>query len=211
MNLRIVVAALCLVTMPSLASPQLVEGRDYVTIDARPVNPDERVEVIQFFYYGCESCYLLEPLLREWVARRATQIDFSLIPALRRSSWVPLSDLFFALHSLGALPQLHHRVYIAIHEQNRRLSSRREQIMWVSEHGVDPVAFELELDSDATMIATQQAHDATLAYGIRATPSLVIDGRYLTTGEMIGKASRVTYVLDGLLEIALMARGSAFR
>ncbi|UCD68238.1 MAG: thiol:disulfide interchange protein DsbA/DsbL [Betaproteobacteria bacterium] len=211
MKLRIVVAALCLVTMPSLASPQLVEGRDYVTIDARPVNPDERVEVIQFFYYGCESCYLLEPLLREWVARRATQIDFSLIPALRRSSWVPLSDLFFALHSLGALPQLHHRVYIAIHEQNRRLSSRREQIMWVSEHGVDPVAFELELDSDATMIATQQAHDATLAYGIRATPSLVIDGRYLTTGEMIGKASRVTYVLDGLLEIALMARGSAFR
>ena len=91
---------------------------------------------------------------------------------------MPLSDLFFALHSVGALPQLHHRVYIAIHEQNRGLSSRSEQIRWVSEYGIDPVAFELELDSDATAIATQQARDATLAYGIRATPSIVFDGRF---------------------------------
>ncbi|UCH48318.1 MAG: thiol:disulfide interchange protein DsbA/DsbL [Betaproteobacteria bacterium] len=211
MKWRMVVAALSLVAVPALAGTQLIEGQDYVTIDPQPVNPGKRVEVIEFFFYGCESCYLLEPVLREWVARRATQIDFSLIPALRSSAWVPMSDLFFALHSLGALSQLHHRVYIAIHEQNRRLSSRREQIRWVSEYGVDPVAFELELDSDATMIATQQARDATVAYGIRATPSIVIDGRYLTTGEMIGNASRVAYVLDGLLEMALMARGSALR
>jgi thiol:disulfide interchange protein DsbA len=132
-----------------------------------------------------------------------------LIPALRSRAWVPLSDLFFALHSVGALPQLHHRVYIAIHEQNHGLSSRSEQIRWVSEYGVDPVAFQLELDADATAIATQQARDATLAYGIRATPSIVFDGRYLTTGEMIGNASRVAYVLDGLLEMALNARGNA--
>jgi thiol:disulfide interchange protein DsbA len=209
MKWRIAAAVLCLLALPAIAGAQLIEGQDYVTIDPQPVNPGERVEVIEFFFYGCQSCYLLEPVLREWVARRATRIDFSLIPALRSRDWVPLSDLFFALHSVGALPQLHHRVYTAIHEQNRGLSSRSEQIRWVSEYGVDPVAFQLELDADATAIATQQARDATLAYGIRATPSIVFDGRYLTTGEMIGNASRVAYVLDGLLEMALNARGNA--
>lgn len=200
--------ALCLLVMPVLADAQLIEGQDYVLIDPQPVNAGARVEVIEFFFYGCQSCYLLEPVLRDWVARRASQVDFSLIPALRRRAWVPYSDFFFALHSVGALQQLHHRVYIAIHEQGRGLSSRREQIRWVSEHGVDPVAFELELDSDATKIATQQARDATVAYGIRVTPAIVVDGRYLTTGAMIGNASRVAYVLDGLLEMALRARGT---
>lgn len=209
MKWRIAAAALFFATMPASADAQLIEGRDYVTIDPKPADTDERVEVIEFFFYGCQACYLLEPVLRDWAERRASWIDFRLIPALRSSAWVPLSELFFALHSVGALPQLHHRVYIAIHEQSRALSSRDEQIRWAAEYGIDPVAFELELDSDATKIATQQARDATVAYGIRATPSIVVDGRYLTTGEMIGNASRVAYVMDGLIEMALRARGRA--
>ncbi|UCH52270.1 MAG: thiol:disulfide interchange protein DsbA/DsbL, partial [Pseudomonadota bacterium] len=197
--------------MPAVSSGQLIEDQDYIAIDPQPVESIGRIEVIEFFYYGCESCYLLEPLLREWVIRRSAQIDFTLIPALRRSEWVPLSDLFFALHSLGVLPRLHDRVYVAIHEDGRRMSSRREQVRWVHEQGVDPSVFEAELDSDATSIATQQARDATVAYGISATPSIVVDGRYLTTGEMIGNASRVFHVLDGLLELALAARRGALQ
>ncbi len=208
MNWRHTATAFCLLLMPALADAQLVEGKDYIAIDPQPVEPGGRVEVIEFFFYGCRSCYLLEPRLREWVGRRATQVDFRLIPALRRSAWAPLSDLFFALHALGALPRLHDDVYVAIHEQSRRLSSRSEQIRWVSEQGIDAAAFEAELDSDATIIATQRARDATVAYGIRATPSIVVDGRYVTTGEMIGNASRVWHVLDGLLDMALTARGS---
>ncbi len=207
MKWRIAALVLCLVSLPAFAGARLVEGRDYVTIDPQAVNPGQRVEVIEFFFYSCQACYLLEPVLRGWVERRASQIDFRLIPALRSSAWIPLSDFFFALHSVGALSQLHHRAYIAIHEQSRALSSRSEQIRWVAEYGVDPLAFELELDSDATKIATQQARDATIAYDIRATPSIVFDGRYVTTGEMIGNASRVAHVLDGLLEMALSARG----
>lgn len=196
-----------LAILPTLAGAELIEGQDYVVIDQQAVNSDERVEVIEFFFYGCQACYLLAPVLHDWAERRAAHIDFRLIPALRSSAWVPLSELFFALHSIGALPQLHQRVFIAIHEQNRALSSRSEQIRWAAEYGVDPVAFELELDSDATKIATQQARDATVAYGVRATPSIVVGGRYLTTGEMIGNASRVVPVLDGLIELVLSARG----
>jgi thiol:disulfide interchange protein DsbA len=102
---------------------------------------------------------------------------------------------------------MHDRVYVAIHEHKRLLSSRSEQVRWASEQGLNATAFEAALRSDATAIATRQAGDATVAYGIRVTPSLVFDGRYITTGEMIGNASRVPQVLDGLLQMALAARG----
>jgi len=206
MNWRVAVATFCLLAVSADAVAQPIEGRDYIAVGPHAVEPGPRIEVIEFFYYGCHTCYLLEPVMRAWVGQHATEIDFRLLPALGRRAWVPLSDLFFALNSLGVLPQLHDQVYVAIHEQDRRLTSTSEQIRWVAEQGVDPGQFEAALTSDATLIETQHARDATLAYGISATPSIVVDGRYLTTGEMIGNASRVFEVLNGLLDMALTAR-----
>lgn len=207
MGWRVAVAILALLVLPTGAGAQLVEGRDYIAIGPHAVEPGPRIEVIEFFYYGCHTCYLLEPLLQDWVRQHASEIDFRLVPALGRRAWVPLSDLFFTLDSLGVLPQLHDQVYVAIHEQDRRLISPGEQIRWAAEQGLDPGKFESVLKSDATLIATQRARDATLAYGIEATPSIVVDGRYLTTGELIGRASRVFQVLDGLLDMAFASRG----
>lgn len=188
------------------ASAELVEGRDYLAIDPRPTESGGRVEVIEFFFYGCNSCYRLYPVMQEWVDRRSSKVDFRRIPALRRTAWIPLSHLFFTLQSLGALPRLHGRAYQAIHEQGLRLSSRSEQIDWAAEQGMDRAQFETTLDSDETLIATQLARDATVAYGIRFTPSIVVDGRFLTTGELIGNASRLSPVLDQLIGMALARR-----
>lgn len=204
---RQIVAACCwLVLSAGSASAELAEGRDYVALDPRLTESGERVEVVEFFFYGCNSCYQLYPVMQEWVERRASLIDFKRIPALRRTAWIPLSHLFFTLQSLGALPRLHARVYQAIHEQNLRLSSRSEQIDWAAEQGMERAQFEAILDSDETLIATQLARDATVAYGIRFTPSIVVDGRFLTTGEMIGNASRLSSVLDQLIQMALERR-----
>jgi len=196
----------CVLALPATAAAELIEGRDYVQIEPVSTGPGDRIEVIEFFFYGCESCYRIEPVLRDWVLQRESLIDFKLIPALRRSAWIPLSDLFFSLHALGVLPRLHDAVYVAIHEDGRQLSSRREQVKWAAENGIDETLFENTVASDTTAIATQQARDATVAYGITVTPSIVVDGRYLTTGAMIGNASRVSSVLDQLLELAAAVR-----
>jgi thiol:disulfide interchange protein DsbA len=201
----------CVLALSGTAAAELTEGRDYVQIDPVPAGTGELIEVIEFFFYGCETCYRIEPMLRDWVLQRESLIDFKLMPALRRSAWIPLSDLFFSLHALGLLPRLHDQVYIAIHEQGRRLTSRREQVKWAVDNGIDEAVFENTVESDAVAIATQRARDATVAYGIRVTPSIVVDGRYLTTGAMIGNASRVSPVLDQLLELASATRSGIAR
>ena len=195
-----------LLALLGAARAEVIEGRDYLLIDPVPVESGQRVEVIEFFYYGCVTCYRIEPVLREWSARRASRIEFRLIPALRRSAWVPLSDLFYSLEALGVLQQLHDAVYVSIHEQGWQLSSRKEQVKWAVEHDLDETLFEQALDSERTIIATRLAREATIAYDVRATPSIVVDGRYLTTAAMIGNASRVSLVLDHLLEMALKWR-----
>jgi thiol:disulfide interchange protein DsbA len=207
--IRQFVAAFCaLVLLAGSANADLVEGRDYIVLDSHPTGSDGRVEVIEFFFYGCNACYLLYPVMQTWVEQRTSLIDFKRIPALRRSAWIPLSHLFFTLQSMGALPRLHGRVYQAIHEQGLRLSSRNDQIDWAVAHGLDRAQFEATLESDETLIATQLARDATVAYGIRFTPSIVVGGRFLTTGEMINNASRLSPVLDQLIAMSLATRTS---
>ena len=208
--MRQLLAAVCLLAVATgSVSADVVEGRDYIALKPLPTESGERVEVVEFFFYGCNACYRLYPVMQGWVERRASLIDFRRIPALRRTAWAPLSNLYYTLQSLGALPRLHGRVYQAIHEQGLRLSSRTEQIDWAVENGMNKAQFEATLGSDETLIATQLARDATLAYGIRFTPSIVVDGHYLTTGEMIGNASRLFPVLDHLIDMAFAGRQNA--
>jgi thiol:disulfide interchange protein DsbA len=204
--IRQFVAAVGLLVAAGSASADLAEGRDYIALEPHQTETAGRVEVLEFFFYGCNSCYRLYPVMQAWVERRAPLIRFKRIPALRRTAWIPLSHLFFTLQSMGALPRLHGRVYQAIHEQGLRLTSRSKQIDWAVEQGLERAQFEATLDSDETLIATQLARDATVAYGIRVTPSIVVDGRFLTTGEMINNASRLFPVLDQLIEMARAER-----
>ena len=196
--------ALALLAGPACA--ELMEDVDYVRIAAQPVPDAGRIEVIEFFYYACSACYRFQPHLSQWLARKPADVDFRPEPALRRTAWIPLTRLYHALLGLGLLPQLHVEVYRAIHEQNRSLQTREEMVEWAREQGADAAAVDELLRSDATLIATQRSRDATIEYGIRETPSLVVDGRSLTSGALLGDIARLPAVLDELVELARATR-----
>ncbi len=178
----------------------LMEGVDYESIPPHPVPPGGKIQVIEFFYYGCSSCSHFEPMLAGWLARKPEDVEFMRVPALRRVAWIPLTRLYFALEETGALPRLHSEVYRAVHEEQRNLTTREEAVRWAASKGLDRAQFEHTLRSDAVAIKTQKARDTTVEYGIRSTPSLVVDGRYLTTGGMLGSVERLVPVLDQLLD-----------
>lgn len=184
-----------------------MEDVDYVRIDSRPVQArDARIEVIEFFYYGCGACHRFDLLLREWLKQIPADVDFRRVPALRRTDWIPLARLYFALEALNALPRLHGEVYRAIHELGMGLQTRAEAVEWAQSRQLDERKFEDLLMSDSVLLSVQQAHDATIEYGIRATPSLVVDGRYLTSGALLGDVQQLLRVLDELVEMARRRR-----
>jgi thiol:disulfide interchange protein DsbA len=183
-----------------------MEDVDYVLIPPQPGAGGDRIEVIEFFHYGCDSCYRFEPILAGWLKKLAPDVSFRRVPALRRMEWVPLTKLYFALDQAGALDRLHAEVYRAIHERGINLGDPSQLFKWAELNGLDRASFGNILDSESTSAKVQKARDTTVAYGIRATPSMVVDGRYLTSGGMLGSLDALMPVVDGLIEKARKAR-----
>ncbi len=184
----------------------LMEQVDYVRIGPMPVPDAARVEVIEFFYYGCDACDRFQPHLSRWLASKPPDVDFHRIPALRRTAWIPLTRLYYTLHELGLLPRLHEEVYRSIHHRQQSLQGREDLVEWAANRQIDPAQFETVLMSDAVLIKVQQSRDATIAYSVTSTPSLVVDGRFLTSGALLGDITRLIPVLDEMIDLARASR-----
>ncbi len=186
----------------AIAAAEPMEDVDYVVIPQQPVATPGKIEVIEFFYYGCESCNRLEPQLQSWLKTLPADVSFRRVPALRRTAWVALARVYFALEQLGETQRLHARVYQAVHEDGLNLGNSSELFEWAQRVGLDRDKLEQLLDSDLVRDEVQRARDATVAYGIRATPSFVVDGKYLTSGGVAGSLEALLPVVDGLIDKA---------
>jgi len=200
--------AFILAASGAAAAAEPMEDVDYVLIAPQPGAGGGRIEVIEFFYYGCDSCYRFEPMLAGWLKKLALDVSFRRVPTLRRMDWVPLTRVHFALEEAGALDRLHGEVYKAIHERGINLGASNPLLKWAEMNGLERASFKKILNSESVSAKVQRARDTTVAYGIRATPSMVVDGRYLTSGGMLGSLDALLPVVDGLIDKARKERAA---
>jgi thiol:disulfide interchange protein DsbA len=198
-------ALLFLTPVSVIVAAEPMEDVDYVLIAPQPVVAPGKIEVIEFFYYGCESCDRLEPQLQAWLKTLPPDISFRRVPALRRTAWVALTRVYFALEQLGEVDRLHLQVYRAVHDDGLNLGNSSERYEWAQRVGLDRDKLEQLLESDLVRAQVQRARDATVAYGITATPSFVVDGKYMTSGGMAGSLDAVLPIVDGLVDKARAA------
>jgi thiol:disulfide interchange protein DsbA len=210
-------AALCafflLASAPaSFAAAPPVKDKEYSLIEP-PLPPLDgvngaKVEVIEFFYYGCPHCYNLQPALKAWLKNPPKDIDFKRMPTVFRESWVPLTRTYYALESIGVLEKLHDDVFNTVQKNNVNLGDRNLLLDWAGRRGVDTKKLAEAYDSFAVQTKTQRSLQMTRAYGITGTPSIVVGGRYLTGPSMTLNSDnsidykRFTEVLNGLIEMA---------
>ncbi len=194
------IAALLLAWMPVAMAAEPMEDVDYVLIPPQPVLAPDKIEVVEFFYYGCESCSRLEPQLQSWLKTLPEDISFRRVPALRRKAWIPLTRIYFALEQLGEIERLHTQVYQAFHDAGLNLGNSTELYEWAKRSGLDRDKLEQVLESDLVSAQVQRARDSTVAYGIRATPSFVVDGKYMTSGGVTGSVDALLPTVDGLID-----------
>jgi thiol:disulfide interchange protein DsbA len=193
------------------ASPP-VKDKEYTLIEPPlpPLSGDTggKVEVIEFFYYGCPHCYNLQPTLRAWLKNPPKDIDYVRMPTIFRESWVPLTRTYYALEAIGVLDKLHDDVFDTVQRNNVNLGDKRLLLDWASRRGVDTQKLAEAYDSFAVQTKTQRALQMTRAYGITGTPSMVVGGRYLTGPSMTLNADntinyqRFVEVLNQLIEMA---------
>jgi thiol:disulfide interchange protein DsbA len=198
------------------AQAQPVAGKDYLLV--KPVQPTDaaagKVEVLEFFFYGCPHCDNLQPALKEWLKRKPDHVDFKRMPAVFQDSWVPLTRTYYALEALGQIDKLHMEVFNALHRQKVPLRDAKSIIEWIGGKGVDRKTFAEAYNSFGVTGRLQRSIALTKAYDIPGTPAIAIDGQYLTAPSMTLRQDRsIDYgrffkVVDELIAKAKAAKGS---
>ena len=171
--------------------------------------PGGRIEVIEFFWYGCPYCYQLEPFLEGWLKRKPPDVDFRRAPAVFRQSWIAHARLFHVLDSLGELNRLHPVVYRTIHVDGQKLIDAEDAADWAARNGIERSRFIAAYSAPEMDRRVEQSLADTRRYEIKGTPSVVVDGRYVTSTGMSESISGVIGILDDLVRLARERRQKA--
>lgn len=176
------------------------EGFDYRALPiAQPIDAKGKVEVIEFFWYGCPHCYEFEPELKGWIKRQNKDVVFKKVPIAFREELMPHSQLFYALEALGKGDTLNDKVMFAMHRENKRLLNENEIADWVAAQGVDRNAFLAAYRSFAVLSKARAANQLGNAYRIDGVPTVAVQGKYITSPSIAGSRAKAVNVMDFLV------------
>ncbi len=207
-------AAAAAFMLAAAGAPAQTPGTDYLLVKPpQPTASGQKIEVLEFFWYGCPHCNTLQPPLEAWLRKKPADVEFKRVPAAFSESWLQLARTYYALDAMNLVDKLHHEVFAAIHE-TRALDPKvlardpKSLFDWVAGKGVNRQTFIDTYNSFAVNGRTQRTLELTRKYDIPGTPAIVVDGRYLTAPSMIlTSAKTIDYpryfqVLDEVIALA---------
>jgi thiol:disulfide interchange protein DsbA len=177
-----------------------VEGKDFQKVASPLALPATgKVEVVEFFWYGCPHCNALEPQLETWIKKLPTDVAFRRVPVGFSPAHELHKKLFYALESMGQLEAMHRKVFAAIHVEHKRLATEEEIKAFAAANGIDAKKLEAAMSSFSVTGKAKQAKQLTEAYGIDGVPTLGIHGRFLTSPSIAGSPERCFVVAEMLI------------
>jgi protein dithiol oxidoreductase (disulfide-forming) len=184
-----------------VAWAQPTAGANYVRLSQRQPTVDaNRIEVVEFFWYGCPHCFSFEPALDAWARRQPADVLFRRIPvAFREVPFVIHQKLYFSLETLGLVDSLHRKVFSAIHVDRNMLDSQDKILDFAVKNGVDRAKFADTLNSFGVATKARQAGALAAGYKIDGTPALGVNGQFYTSGTLAGGNEASLAVVDQLV------------
>ncbi len=185
----------------------LEEGKTYVRLkNPQPVETGNKIEVIEFFSYGCPHCAHLEPELAPWAKSLPPDVAFRRVPVLFNPSWVSLAKAYYTLEALGEEARLTPEVFKALHEQGKNLANDKAFVDWLATKGVDHKKAEEMMASFAVSGRVNKAKSQAQAYQVQSVPTIVVDGKFVTAPDKVGSHSAMPAAINGLIAKARAER-----
>lgn len=181
---RVLLGSLGAALVPTLASADLLEGRDWRPLaPPRPGGVPGKIEVLEFFSYGCPHCHEFDPLLTNWRKTLPADVVFRRVPvSFGRPQWAALGRLYLTLAALGLADKLDPAVFEAIHNQRIALHDEAKRNDWLAKQGVDVTQFNNTWKSFGVESQAKRAEQQSEAFKVAGVPALAIDGRYFAGG-----------------------------
>lgn len=156
-----------------------IAGQTYAPLNTPVPAAGGRIEVMEFFSYGCPHCHAFSGLFDQWSRKQPKDVSVRRVPVtFGRPQWVVLGRLFYTIQFMK-LPALDAAAFAAIHQQGRMLYDDQAVLQWAaSQPGVDASKFKEVYYSQDVTNAMKKADAMALSYQIDAVPSIIVGGHY---------------------------------
>jgi len=177
------------------------EGIEYKDVSPPVANQidNKHIEVVELFWYGCPHCFHFEPYLLRWLKTKPKDVNFVRVPAVFNPSWKLSARAYYTAEMLGVLDKIHEPMFNAIHIKGEKLATADELADFFARHGVKKRAFYEAFNSFAVDTKVRRAVDLTQRYGIDGVPSMIVNGKYRTSGTQAGSLENMLQVVNFLI------------
>jgi thiol:disulfide interchange protein DsbA len=167
----------------------------------QPADGSGKIEVLEFFWYGCPHCYALEPSVNAWAKNAPKDVVFKRVPATT-GGWEELARMYYTLETMNLLDQYHQKVFDAIHKDHKNLGNKKIREEWLAANGIDPVKYAETEKSFTVATKLQRSKQLTYAYKVDSVPRVFVNGKYYTGAELAGGQQNIFAVVDQLVAMS---------
>ena len=192
------------VMISGVAHAAAIAGKDYLVLDkAQPVAVPGKLEVIEFFWYGCSHCYSVEPFVESWEKKLPSDVNFRRVHVAwpGRTDIAAHAKIFLGLEATGQLPKYQKSVFDAI--QRDRLELRNEDVLktWLKKQNIDQARFMSGYNAFSTNANLIKLQKLAQDYKVEGVPVFFVNGKYMTSPSMLGREDdSVMRVINELLD-----------
>jgi thiol:disulfide interchange protein DsbA len=182
-------------------SPQYEEGTHYIelTIPIRSRDP-ARIEVTEYFSYGCPHCYEFDPTIQSWARNLAPDVAFNRTPAMWNKDYEVYARTYYTAEAMGVTEKIHTALFSAIHSDRRKLNDPQAMAMFFSEFGIDPISFAKVYQSFGVRASVQQAEARGRAYRSSGVPAFIVNGKYRVESQNAGSYLEMLKIVKFLVQ-----------
>lgn len=177
------------------------EGEQYKAL-AQPqaTASADKIEVVELFWYGCPHCYRLEPVIGNWLKNKPDDVEFVRMPAIIGPPWELLAKAYYTAEFLGVMDTVHYALFDAIHKDKKKVVDEAAVQAIFEAQGVSAEDFRNTFNSFAVAVKVNNAKMMTKRYAISGVPTIIINGKYNTSGSLAGSNENILKVVDYLVE-----------
>lgn len=207
MSLKWIVLGLLATSLNAGAQQQFAEGKEFFRLkNPQAVESGPKIEVIEFFSYGCPHCRDLEEFLGPWIKKVPENVSFKRVPVAFQPAWNNFSKITYTLEALGR-DDLSVKVFQAVHSANLKLSEEKVFFDWAGNNGLDVAKVKELWNSFSINSKLNRAKTLASNYAVDGVPMLIVDGKYkLQPGNLKGSHKEVPAALDFLIAKARSER-----
>ncbi len=190
------------VALPRPASAQaMVEGQQYTRLKtAIPVETGKKIEVLEFFSYGCPHCRDLDPEIETWLKTLPPDVEFRRVPVdFGREQWANMAKAYLTLEALGVEAKLTPDFFDALHSKNVPLYNEKAFFDWAASKGLDRKKVEDTYASFGVNSKFNRARQLAKTYNIQSVPTIIVDGKFVTAPDKVGSHAAMPGAINVLV------------